>query len=396
MRRAGAIAAALLLLLPACSMLGGGGGGGYELTAYFPRAVSLYPSSQVRVLGLPAGSVGEVEAQGDRVRAVIHVNGDITVPENVRAAIVPMSLIGERYVQLFPAWKEGQPKASDGDVIPLDRTRVPVEPDEALQALKEFLDSLDPDGLGRLVGNAADTLKGNGRQLNQTITSASELLGNLAEKDDTIVSLLENFDEFAATLRTRERQLGEIMDAFAGASGVLADERRNIEQLVEGLGTLSNNTVDLVSEHSARLARDVEILTRATQSIETNIDSVGQLLDSGPVLVHGLRDAYNPDLHAIDLRTALSPAVADVLDAVFEGMGLQPVVECIPLDVSCPAKAKAKASSAGTPLDDVFGLLGSPGAAPTRSPSVADHVGGAAGATSRFVRDSGADLLGVG
>ena len=395
-RRLAVVALAVLVVVPGCA-LGGGKDGGIRLTAYFPRAVSLFPAAQVRVLGLPAGKVKEVEAQGSRVRVVIEVADDVPVPRRVKAAIIPLSLIGERYVQLFPAWREGQPRAEDGDVIPLARTVVPVEPDEALAALKKFLDSLDPKGLGRLIGNAADTLHGNGAQLNQTLDSASELLTNFAEKDDLVVSLLAHFDELAATLRTREGQLGTVMDAFAAASGVLAGERRDIEGLVKGLGDLSDNTLDLVSEHSGRLKNDVKVLTRATQAIETNIDSVGKLLDSGPVLVKGLREAYNPDLHAIDLRDSLSPAVAEALGSVFEGLGLEPIVRCIPIDVHCPTPAEGASlrSGPGTPLDDVLGLMGSSGAPDQPSPSNAQRVGGAARSTGRFVRNAGAGMLGV-
>ena len=45
--------------LPGCGLLGGGGS--YQVTAYFDRAVSVFPSGDVRVLGLPAGSIAEVE-----------------------------------------------------------------------------------------------------------------------------------------------------------------------------------------------------------------------------------------------------------------------------------------------------------------------------------------------
>ena len=386
------------VLLSGCSLLGGGGGDGYTLTAYFPRAVSLFPSSDVRVLGLPAGKVTSVEAQGNRVKVVMEMNADTPVPADAKVTIIPLSLIGERYVQLTPAWKEGEERAKDGDVIPIERAVVPVEPDEALEALKEFLDTLDPDGLGRLIENADKTLKGNGGRINDALESAGELLTNFAEKDDTIVALLENFDEFTATLRTREGQLGEVMDAFAAASGVLADERRNIEQLVEGLGSLSTSTLDLVSEHSSRLAHDIEVLTRITQDVESNIGSVEDLLDSGPVLVKGLTQAYNPELHAIDLRNSFSPAATEALSAMFEGLGIDPLIVCVPVDVACPAPAGGAGRAAGasaTPIGDMLGLLGSPGAEPAPRPSNAERVGRAAGNAGGFLRDAGNALLGV-
>src|SRR5207249_3449771 len=135
--------------LAACS--GGGGGGGYELTAYFDKAISLYPQSSVKVLGLPAGRVKSVKVVGTSVRVRMRINNDVPVPADVKASIVPLSLIGERYVQLFPAWTTGVPRAKSGAVIPLERTSIPVEPDEALAAIKHLLDRLDPQATGRLV-----------------------------------------------------------------------------------------------------------------------------------------------------------------------------------------------------------------------------------------------------
>ena len=96
MRRVLAIAVAALAVLPGCSLVGGGGGGGTEITAYFPKAVALYDQSQVRVLGLPAGSVTDIETEDDRVRVDMRIDDGVPIPADVQAAIIPNSLIGER------------------------------------------------------------------------------------------------------------------------------------------------------------------------------------------------------------------------------------------------------------------------------------------------------------
>ena len=108
-------AGVLAMSLSACSLpFVGGGGGSYTLTAFLPRAVSVFKSSDVRVLGLPAGTVGDVEVVGDQVRIELNIPDDIPVPKDVTAQIVPQSLIGERYVQLSPAFKDGMARATDG------------------------------------------------------------------------------------------------------------------------------------------------------------------------------------------------------------------------------------------------------------------------------------------
>ena len=51
---------------------------------------------------------------------------------------------------LRPAWQPGDERAQDGDVIPLERTSIPAEPDEALQAFTDLARDLDPDEVARL------------------------------------------------------------------------------------------------------------------------------------------------------------------------------------------------------------------------------------------------------
>jgi virulence factor Mce-like protein len=375
----------LAALLGACSR---GGSSGYHLSAEFDRGVSLYAGSDVRVLGLAAGKIDRVSIKGTKVRVDMTMQSDVPVPADVQATIVPLSLIGERYVQLFPAWTEGQPRAKSGAHIPLERTSVPVEPDEALAALKKFLDSLDPNATGRLVHNLADDLEGNGAQLNSALRGLSDLTVTLASKDQQLADLVDHFDSFTATLVTREQQLGKVMSGFATTAQVLSDERRDIERLVKALAQLSVDGLDLVSEHRVRLQHDVEVLTHTLLSVEANLDSVRQLLSAGPVLVagpdldgknEGLNAAYDPEFHRIDLRDSTTPVLSDL----FRAIGFSSLAVCLPVQVSCtPGSAPVPAvpvpalpAAAPNPVQAVVGLLGSPtGPTTTRAAELSSAI----------------------
>lgn len=342
LRRAASFVAAVALGaagLAACTS--GQAADGQKVTAYFDKAVSLYEQSDVKILGLSSGTVNEIEVEGTRVRVDMTIDGDQPIPTEVKATIVPLSLIGERYVQLFPAWTPGTPRAEGDLVIPIERTSVPTEPDEALAALKKFLDGLDPNDTGRLVTNLADTLDGNGQGLNDALRGLADLTTNLAAKDSELVGIIEHFDEFTATLRTRERQLGRVMDQFATTTDLLADERENIAKLVDALARLSADGLDLVVEHGGRLDQDLTKLTRLLQSVRANMDTVLQLLDAAPTLVagkdldgkvEGLAEAYDPEYHHIDLRNSSSPTVAQLLSSLPFGESLE---VCLEIDVDC-------------------------------------------------------------
>lgn len=364
-------AVALVALLPACSG-GGSGSSGYELTAYFDKAVSLYEQSDVKILGLSAGTVNEIDVVGTQVRVRMTIDSDQPVPADVRATIVPMSLIGERYVQLFPAWTQGLPRAEAGTVIPVERTTVPTEPDEALAALKKLLDGLDPNATGRLVHNLAQDLDGNGQSLNDALRGLADLTGTLAAKDAELVGIVEHFDRFTATLRTREQRLGQVMDQFATATKLLADERADVAKLVDALSRLSADGLDLVAEHGGRLDRDLTILTGVLQSVRAHLDTITQLLDATPMLVagpppyntgRGLAGAYDAKYHHLDLRNATSPTVAQIIDAI--GLPIPSNIVCIDLDVDCEVPlTPVPASAAG------MGTGGLPTAVPMSGSSV--------------------------
>jgi len=384
--RAGLLLALVATVLPACGVLGGGGS--YRVTAYFDRAVSVFPSSDVRVLGLPAGSVADVVIEGDQVRVDMDIDDDIQIPDGATAQIVPQSLIGERYIQISPAFEPGMTAIEEGATI--ERTVIPVEPDEALAALKEFLDSLDPEGIGTLVGNLEEDLRGNGQALNDALGSLSELVATFAEKDDVLLRIVDSFDRLSATLVTREQQLGEVLDAFAGASQVLADERQSIEELVGGLADLSRNGLALIGEHAGPLRADIATLAEAAATIDANLASVTQLLASGPLLTDGLIGAYNPELRALNLRNNFTPLVDEIL--ALPGIDL-----CALLGQGCTAEAQATGQAtpaviapASSPLGSLLELLQAPASPPPPGgPSALARVGDAIG-------DAAAALLGLG
>ncbi len=379
-RRAVAPLLAALVALSGCSLVGGGDT--YDIVASFPRAVSLYEEGAVQVLGLPAGEVTDIEVVGDQVKVTLAIDSDIPLPDDVRAAIAPQSLIGERRVQLFPTFQQGDTLAQDGHEIAIEDTIVPVEPDEALAALKEFLDSLDPNGVGRLIDNAATSLDGQGESLGSALDELSELVGNIKDNDDDLIRIAERFDAFTTTLLTRESQLAQALDDFAVVADVLADERDDIEALISGLADLSGDGLDLVSEHAVRLRTDVAILTRLTESIDQNLAGVDDLLEGGAGLIDGFISAYDPDLRALNLRNSFAPLVEEALAPLFDSVGIP--LPCVPVDVACadgdllPLDAErgvaADLAAPTTPIDDVLALLRAPTTSP--DPSSDDPVEG--------------------
>ena len=77
------------------------------VTAHFPRAVSVYDGTEVRILGVPVGEVTAVIPEGNSVRVEMEYDAQYDVPADAKAVIVTPTLVADRFVQLTPVYEGG-------------------------------------------------------------------------------------------------------------------------------------------------------------------------------------------------------------------------------------------------------------------------------------------------
>src|SRR5207302_110328 len=149
-----------------------------KLKATFAKAVALYPQSLVKVMGISVGHVSAVRVKPDHIEVEMVIDRSVPLPDDVEASIVPLSLIGERNIVLAPPWTPGKAKIADGATI--NKTHVPVEPDEALKAITDLANAIDPQAVKKLITNGAAALAGHGADINAVLDQASQLTQFLA------------------------------------------------------------------------------------------------------------------------------------------------------------------------------------------------------------------------
>ncbi|HXJ63869.1 MAG TPA: MCE family protein, partial [Actinomycetota bacterium] len=267
----GLLAAALLVVgMTAC-----GGGRPHGYAAEFRRAVQVFPGIKVRVLGVDVGHVTDVVNTPDGVKVSFQIDTDTRLPANVEAAVVPVSLLGERYIQLFPAYNGG-PVLDPGTTIPLTRTAVPAEPDELLRSLQDYLGGLDPNTVSKFVENGAALLQGNGTSVNRFIHNGTDLLSTLNAKRDDLAQLIVELDKVTTTLSTRQQAIGQLIRNYDAVSGTLDENRTALEGTVTGLNDAATQLAALLLAHRKPLHSDIESLTRTGQTLVKNVDALAQ------------------------------------------------------------------------------------------------------------------------
>jgi virulence factor Mce-like protein len=311
----------LAMLATGCGLLPGNGS--YEIAAELTRSYNLFPGSPVRVLGVEVGRIVDLEVEPGRstVKVLMRVDGDIDLPADASAIVVPESLLGERYVQL-PAY-DGGPRLEAGAVIPVERTSVPYEFDEVLEGLNEFVGGLDGSEVGRFVDNLASVLDGQGEQLGRTLDRASEAIGVLKNNDDELVALASRLADLNATLGTRDQELARIIQDFDIVARSLVDDADDLDAALRGIVRLTSELDGLLAENTERLTADIEVLTRVGRTAHRNLDNLSlTVLGSAELFRHAERvvDRERNMLPLLNQTFQLTPALTESI--VFRLQGL--------------------------------------------------------------------------
>src|SRR5437588_6788151 len=281
------------MLLSGCGFLGGGGAS-HTYSATFSRAIQMFPASKVRVLGVDVGTITNIQNVGRGVKITFTVDSTVKLPADVQAAIVPASLLGERYVQLLPAYSGG-PTLQAGADIPESRTAVPAEPDELLRSLQNYMGALDPQTVTKFVENAAGVLQGNGLALNHLIHHGADVVSELNQKRADLAQIITEFEKVSTALATRERAIGNLIHSYNTVAGTIVNDRGALGGTITGLRDASAQLAALLIAHLNPLHSDVGNLTGTAQTLSKNL---GRLVDTG----HWASRLFHAAQRAIDYR----------------------------------------------------------------------------------------------
>lgn len=298
---------ALALLAPSCALIDRPDT--YEVGVDFERAVNLYPGSPVRALGIEVGSITDVENRDGVVRVTMAIEKGTDLPADARAVVVPVTVLGERYVQLSPVY-DGGPKLHGGDVIPIERTQVPFEIDELLRGLDDYLGQIDPERAGDLVTHLANLLEDQGQDLNDLIHNASGTLDLLADKGDELGAIVESLSQLTTTLGGRTESVQELIRSYNEVTSVLVTNQDDLNAFITNLDRAAVELGGLLERHGDPLRQDVGTLTTAGRTLSRNIDRLERALDATPRLFAAAARAYDPGRNVLRLNNQVESSLA--------------------------------------------------------------------------------------
>lgn len=269
------------------------GGPSHVVTAQFRDADGLVVGNEVRVAGVPAGSVTSIEVGMDPQTGAQYAQVDMNIDashwpltEGTTIAVKPKGVLSNVFVELTPG-SPHNPSLGNHPFFNVNQTQSPVN-------LDELSNVFTPDVRSAIRTQLQEGViafgTGGATNLNQTISNANPLTLDAIPLTDV--------------LATRSPQLDNLNWEFDQVSGMLAREDSNLRPLIVNLdttlGALAQREVELQGTlvHAANVFGD---LSQALSSPTTQAD-LQRIFAQGP--------------QSLDCAAALSDNITPLVTAV--------------------------------------------------------------------------------
>jgi virulence factor Mce-like protein len=318
------VAVAVVALVAALLVAFWPGSSQKTIVADFPRTVSLYEGSEVKILGVPVGKVDSVVPEGTKVRVELHYDSKYKVPENAKAAVISPSVVGDRFVQLTPAYKGG-PTMADDTHLGVDRTATPLELDEIFRSINDLDIALGPNGanksdasgtgpLTRLLDSTARNFGGQGVQFNQTLKNLGAFSKTLSDNKEELFGTLSQVEDFTSTLKKNDQTVRSFNDSLSQGADLLAGERQDLAAVLRNLSTAMTQVRSFVAENRSSLTRNISGLNRISKTLVKQRDALDKTLQYAPGALNNLYLAGNVKQGTLDTRANLGETVSELQD----------------------------------------------------------------------------------
>jgi len=254
---------------------------GFAVTAEFTDVLDLVPGAGVKVNDVSAGSVQAIFLKGWTAVVRLRVDGSVVLPDNATAAIRQTSLLGEKFVALAapPAGEAPQGRLSEGDLIPLDRTKRSAEVEEVLAALGMVLNGGGLANLKTINVEVVQALAGREEEARHALSKLDSFVAGLDAQKADIVRAIDALDRLSARLAEQRQAIGAAVEALDPGLTVLARQREQLTAALNALNGLSGVGTRLIDQSREDLLADLKALQPLVEQLVKARDDLPKALD---------------------------------------------------------------------------------------------------------------------
>jgi phospholipid/cholesterol/gamma-HCH transport system substrate-binding protein len=257
---------------------------GHVYHADFADAAGLKPGDDVRVAGVKVGSVTSVDLDNAQVRVGLRVSG-VDVGPDSRAEIKIKTLLGQKYVALFPA---GTGTLSED--IPLPRTETPLDVTAAFNGLGQRAGQIDTHQLAEAFDTIASTFKDTPPYVHQSLRGLERLSTSIASRNDELQALLSHANGVTQTLAARDAEVAKLINDSNLILQTVYEQRTVVHRLLVDTTAVSQQLAALVRENTAVLKPALANLHQTLAILQRNQDNLDETIHLAAPFIRDFTD----------------------------------------------------------------------------------------------------------
>lgn len=237
---------------------------GYEIYSYFDSLAGLQERSPVRLAGVKIGYVKKISLDRGRALVKMKIFENYKISRGSRAAVTSMGIMGEKYIEIFPARGPGyiQPGESIEGIPPLSIDQIGT----MFYSIAQDIKSLSKTFKDVLAGEKGKvSLNSIIQNIDRTVSSLSQLISTNRN------NVNESVKELLASLRELRVAIGKFSKASEEIEKFSAEYRGQSDRIK----TLSLKMTNL-SEKAEELLSRVNVLLEEIQGGKGSLGKVIQ------------------------------------------------------------------------------------------------------------------------
>lgn len=250
-------------------------GGGDTYYANFSEIGALRPGNEVRVAGVPVGTVDGFELDGDQVRVAFKMDDGVGFGPDSGAAIKVRTLLGAMYLAVEP---DGEGQMETGATIPAERTLPPYDVVSAFSDLSTTTDQIDVEQVREALDTFSDLGQDTPEDFQGALEGLSAVSANLADRDAEINTLLVSLKKVTGVLNSRDQELETLFKDADVLFRAVTARRDEISNLLDATVTLSNELRGLVADNREQLKPTLDQLQEVVTVLKQNEAQLSETL----------------------------------------------------------------------------------------------------------------------
>ena len=302
MRRIASIAVVIGAVIAAVTLSGAGGGGGQESRRYvieLDNAFGMVLGGDVRVAGVNAGQITDVDLDKKTLKALIEVeiteHGFGSLREDTKCETRPQSPLGEYFLDCEPGTSTKE--IPNGGRVSVERTFSTIPPDLVQNTMRRpyaerFRLVLNEFGAG-LAGRPEDLNEAIRRGV-PALRQTARVLDILAEHDQVIRGLVRDADRVIGRLAANRRNVGRFVDEAEDTSSASAERADDIATNFSKLPTFVRElrpTMAALGEAAVEQRPVLVDLSAAAKDLERFLDNSGEFAEVARPSIRALGEA---------------------------------------------------------------------------------------------------------